>query len=131
MTDAAPVVVVVVVAAPAPVVMAVAVTPPSVIASATTGRRGAGTPLQGYRALPAWHDHHMTDIKGCHAIVTGGSSGIGLAVAGLIATKGAKVSLIARDDEKLMTAAAQIRDATPMAAVATAAADVDRPRCVA
>ncbi len=69
----------------------------------------------------------MTDVKGCHAIVTGGSSGIGLAVAGLIATKGAKVSLIARDDAKLTTAAAQIHDATPMAAVATAAADVTDP----
>ena len=43
----------------------------------------------------------MTDVKGCHAIVTGGSSGIGLAVATMLAAKGAKVSLIARDAAKL------------------------------
>jgi len=66
----------------------------------------------------------MTDVKGCHAIVTGGSSGIGLASASLLAAKGAKVSLIARDDAKLAVAVAQIHDVTPSAAVATAAADV-------
>ena len=69
----------------------------------------------------------MTDVNGCHVIVTGGSSGIGRAVASLIATKGAKVSLIARDDARLTAAAAQIHVATPMAAVATAAADVTDP----
>ena len=62
----------------------------------------------------------MTDVKGCHAIVTGGSSGIGLAVASLLAAKGAKVSLIARDDTKLVAGVAQIHDAAPSAAVTTA-----------
>ncbi len=69
----------------------------------------------------------MTDVKGCHAIVTGGSSGIGLAVASLLAAKGAKVSLIARDDTKLVAGVAQIHDAAPSAAVATAPADVTDP----
>lgn len=69
----------------------------------------------------------MTDVEGCHAIVTGGSSGIGLAVASLLAAKGAKVSLIARDDTKLVAGVAQIHDAAPSAAVATAPADVTDP----
>ncbi|MGB5634901.1 MAG: SDR family NAD(P)-dependent oxidoreductase, partial [Waterburya sp.] len=36
-----------------------------------------------------------------HAIVTGGSSGIGKAVARLLAQQGANLSLIARDRHKL------------------------------
>jgi 3-dehydrosphinganine reductase len=69
----------------------------------------------------------MTDVKGCHAIVTGGSSGIGLAVATMLAAKGAKVSLIARDAAKLAAGVAQIHDVTPSAAMATAPADVTDP----
>lgn len=40
-------------------------------------------------------------LDGCTAIVTGGSSGIGLAAAGLLAARGAHVALLARDPERL------------------------------
>lgn len=40
-----------------------------------------------------------------HVLVTGGSSGIGLAVAGLLVERGDRVSLIARDEERLAEAA--------------------------
>lgn len=43
-----------------------------------------------------------------HAIITGGSSGIGKATAKLLATKGANLTLIARSLEKLETAKAEI-----------------------
>ena len=50
----------------------------------------------------------MTDFAGCHAIVTGGSSGIGRAVASRLAARGATVSLIARRPDLLGEAAAGI-----------------------
>ncbi len=48
------------------------------------------------------------DFRGAHAIVTGGSSGIGLETARLLAQRGASVSLIARGAERLEKAAASI-----------------------
>lgn len=42
------------------------------------------------------------------AIVTGGSSGIGLAVAALLANRGCRVALIARDSHRLTAAAARL-----------------------
>lgn len=59
---------------------------------------------------------------GTHAVVTGGSSGIGLATARLLAARGARVSLIARTASRLEEAAAQL--AGGGAQVATAVADV-------
>jgi 3-dehydrosphinganine reductase len=50
----------------------------------------------------------MTSIAGGHAIVTGGSSGIGLATARRLARRGARVSLVARDQARLDAAAEQI-----------------------
>jgi 3-dehydrosphinganine reductase len=47
----------------------------------------------------------MTQLAGSHAIVTGGSSGIGLATARLLAAAGARVSLVARDEARLDAAA--------------------------
>lgn len=48
-----------------------------------------------------------------HAIVTGGSSGIGKAVAKLLARQGAHLSLIARDRQKLVAARQEIMAAIP------------------
>jgi 3-dehydrosphinganine reductase len=60
--------------------------------------------------------------RGRHAVITGGSSGIGLAVAHRLAGRGATVSLIARGEQRLGAAAAELRDAG--ADVLTAAVDV-------
>jgi 3-dehydrosphinganine reductase len=73
----------------------------------------------------------MTKPAGSHVIVTGGSSGIGLATARLLAGRGARVSLVARDEARLARAVAEIRDDTPQAGVASAAADVTDPDAVA
>ncbi|KAJ7167368.1 oxidoreductase [Mycena crocata] len=46
--------------------------------------------------------------KGQHCYVTGGSSGLGLALAILLTTKGADVSIVARDEQKLDSALAEL-----------------------
>jgi len=64
-------------------------------------------------------------LRDQHVLITGGSSGIGLAIARLAAAAGARVSLVARDPAKLATARAAIHAASPGAAeVFTAPADV-------
>lgn len=62
-------------------------------------------------------------LSGQHVLITGGSTGIGLAMAERAAQAGARVSLIARDEAKLQAAAARIA-AAGTAPVFTASADV-------
>jgi 3-dehydrosphinganine reductase len=64
----------------------------------------------------------MPKLSGAHVLITGGSSGIGLATARLALDRGARVSLIARRADVLDEAAAALR--TAGAKVAVAAADV-------
>jgi 3-dehydrosphinganine reductase len=64
----------------------------------------------------------VTRLAGAHAVVTGGSSGIGLATAVELAAHGAAVSLIARDPDRLAAAMRRVQAAGGTAR--TAAADV-------
>jgi len=61
-------------------------------------------------------------VLGAHVLITGGSSGIGLACARLAVGRGARVSLMARRPDVLDEAAGSVR--SPGAQVAVAAADV-------
>jgi 3-dehydrosphinganine reductase len=70
----------------------------------------------------------MTGLHGAHAVITGGSSGIGLATAAALAERGASVSLIARDEKRLMAAADSL--ARRGAEVRIAAADVSDQQAV-
>lgn len=72
----------------------------------------------------------MTEVHGIHAIVTGGSSGIGRATAELLARRGARVSLVARDPSRLEVGRADILGSVPGAVVETAEADVADPAAV-
>src|SRR5256885_16348350 len=61
-------------------------------------------------------------LHGSRALITGGSKGIGFAVAAALAAEGAAVGLVARDAESLAAAARRLADQG--AAVAAAVADV-------
>lgn len=65
-------------------------------------------------------------FKQQHAIITGGSSGIGKATAILLAQQGANISIIARDQDKLALAKAEIEavSANPQQRIICISADV-------
>ena len=55
-------------------------------------------------------------LQGKHAVITGGSSGIGLATAMAFAKRGATLSLIARDEQKLKQAKLKVQQHYPVTA---------------
>ena len=55
----------------------------------------------------------MSDLKGKHAFITGGGTGIGLATARALAARGARLTLAARNFARLKEAASQL-DAYPV-----------------
>jgi 3-dehydrosphinganine reductase len=66
----------------------------------------------------------VTTLAGAHVLVTGGSSGIGLATATRCLERGAAVSIVARDADRLAAARAQLAARSPGARFSTASADV-------
>ncbi len=68
--------------------------------------------------------HPCDSLRRQHVLITGGSSGIGLALARQAAAAGARVSLVARDGAKLAAAKNAIRAGASDAEVAVVSADV-------
>jgi NAD(P)-dependent dehydrogenase (short-subunit alcohol dehydrogenase family) len=64
-----------------------------------------------------WNATDLPDLSGKTIIVTGGNSGIGFGAASEFARKGAQVVLACRNMEKAQSAAVQITNAHPQAAV--------------
>lgn len=63
-------------------------------------------------------------IDGRNALITGGSKGLGLAIAKAFAGAGGNVAIVARDKASLSKAEAEIRAAAPAAKVAAVSADI-------
>lgn len=66
----------------------------------------------------------MTQLAGAHVCITGGSSGIGRALAERCVDRGAKVSIIARDPEKLADTQRALEARSQARRAASASADV-------
>jgi 3-dehydrosphinganine reductase len=68
------------------------------------------SPLGSAQAALSMRHHVIPTMRSQHVLITGGSSGIGRALARLTAQKGACISVIARDPEKLERARREIQD---------------------
>src|SRR5688500_2268502 len=68
------------------------------------GAVGAGVLV----AAQAWRRRHPYDFAGKSVVITGGSRGLGLVMARELAAEGARLTLIARDEDELSRAAADI-----------------------
>ena len=64
------------------------------------------------------------DYNGKSVVITGGSRGLGLVLARQLATEGARLTLMARDENELRRAADDIRARTPAAEILTLPVDV-------
>jgi len=67
----------------------------------------------------------VTDLKGKRAIITGGTTGIGRAIAVLLASEGVKVFICGRSSRHLEDALARIREVGEADGIATDLADPD------
>ena len=77
-------------------------------------------------AAQAWRRRDAYDFSGKSVVITGGSRGLGLVLARELADEGARLTLIARDEDELDRAIADIRTRQPFADVLKVVADVQR-----
>ncbi|MBJ7348715.1 MAG: SDR family NAD(P)-dependent oxidoreductase [Thermoleophilaceae bacterium] len=77
-------------------------------------------------------DNCMNAFLNKNIAITGGSSGLGLALAAALVQRGAQVTLIARDPTRLAAARSQLLESKPAASVETIAIDItDRAQTAA
>ena len=86
----------------------------------TYGAVGAGVLL----ATQAWRRRNPYDFAGKSVVITGGSRGLGLVLARELADQGARLTLVARDEEELQRAVEDLETRQPFAEVLPAPADV-------
>ena len=86
----------------------------------------AATGLGALMAAQAWRRREAYDFGGKSVLITGGSRGLGLTIARELADEGARLTLVARDEDELARAADDLRTRQPFAEVLTASADIRR-----
>jgi NAD(P)-dependent dehydrogenase (short-subunit alcohol dehydrogenase family) len=80
--------------------------------------------LAAVAAARMWRRRQTFEFSGRTVVITGGSRGLGLVMARKLASDGARLALIARDESELERAAADIRIAHPTAEVLPIVGDV-------
>src|SRR6476661_7876253 len=86
---------------------------------------GVGAVLAARRGLRMFREHRLRELRGQTVLITGGSRGLGLALAEEFAQFGAKIAICARDEQELARARQQLED---MGAVVCAVpCDVSKP----
>jgi NAD(P)-dependent dehydrogenase (short-subunit alcohol dehydrogenase family) len=75
-------------------------------------------------AARAWRMREAYDFNGKSVVITGGSRGLGLIMARELANEGARLTILARNEDELERAASDLRTRNPFADVATVVADV-------
>jgi NAD(P)-dependent dehydrogenase (short-subunit alcohol dehydrogenase family) len=86
----------------------------------TIGAVGAGV----WVAAQAWRRRNPYDFGGKTVVITGGSRGLGLILARELADEGARLALVARDEEELARAVDDIESRQPFAEVLPLQGDV-------
>jgi NAD(P)-dependent dehydrogenase (short-subunit alcohol dehydrogenase family) len=86
------------------------------------GAVGVGALILGQ----AWRRRHPYGFEGRSVVITGGSRGLGLVMARALAQEGARLTLVARDEQELAQAADDLRARTSDAEVLTVVGDVRR-----
>jgi short-subunit dehydrogenase len=84
------------------------------------GAVGAGVVL----AAQLWRRRDPYEFAGRSVVVTGGSRGLGLVMARQLAAEGARLTLVARDEQELTRAVDDLQAREPLAEVLAAPADI-------
>ncbi len=86
---------------------------------------GLGTMMAARLALRKFREHRLRELQGQTVLITGGSRGLGLALAEEFAQAGAKIAICARDEQELARARQKLEDLG--AVVCAVACDVSKP----
>ena len=86
---------------------------------------GIGTVMAVRHGLRRLREHRLRELRGQTVLITGGSRGLGLALAEEFAQFGAKVAICARDEQELARARQQLEDLG--AVVCAVPCDVSKP----
>ena len=84
------------------------------------GAMGAGMVL----AAQMWRRRDPYEFAGRSVVITGGSRGLGLVMARQLVDEGARLTLVARDEEELQRAVDDLQTREPLAEVLAAPADI-------
>jgi short-subunit dehydrogenase len=86
---------------------------------------GVGAVLAARRGLRLFREHRLRELRGQTVLITGGSRGLGLAMAEEFAQFGAKIAICARDEQELARARQQLEELG--AIVCAIPCDVSKP----
>ncbi|HEY2498077.1 MAG TPA: SDR family NAD(P)-dependent oxidoreductase [Candidatus Angelobacter sp.] len=86
---------------------------------------GVGSIYAARFAMKKYRNHRLRELRGQTVLITGGSRGLGLALAEEFAQAGAKIAICARDEQELARAQQQLEDLG--AVVCAMPCDVSKP----